>query len=765
MGLHKRLERILSHHEASIQTNWRQKSRSQRQKVLINAWPDIPSVHRPDIAVSMNGGLKHHGHEVKATFTWPYINLEDLLRPKALLIFLNARARHSPDKFAYFDLEMAPLFKLRKEFLDLRQDTFTMDFLGRNTCDEYGQLVEWASHEEQLESLRSGHTIHVDHGIQILTIQRGILRFLDKCVSQLVGDIEIPKKALDTSLEPTTLTDNTDGYSLLHIIAREAPYRLPTELDLNRLIALTSAQKLQAIEHAWGLREDPAYFADAVEQQRDHRNELIPDLAGKLHEHAGDFSLYNKALRHLIMDAHCMIFNWDHISNSLCRLRNLSTKYADIISVDSDLPTGLLYELIETRFFIESVSIDLITMTKTYFPASPPLRKHSYRGNPDDPNKRRISVMPRYSDYKKYDDTLGYLLRLIEMFKERGPRDLFTLHVIMDEFERFMQSGAQAKALISPFMANLLSQLAILTECLHHLHCFQPWARKVENEIEKNYRVLSDRYDALLIHWARIDLAHRSFEKPELCKLGSPRDGKFDYPVLEKRTRASVEKMRSAEAALDRFWEAANAHWLRMAGNTPGALIKDIVGQRTLYRTPIWVEPPPKLPKSVKGALDGIAPPAPFSGHVHDSSKEFTGTFTKPSVPAKTKHRKKNLEVQANLPEQATATPVPEPSAVHAVDKRALKVFRTLFHSPDSPDQPGGIIWTDFLHAMVSVGFGAEKLQGSAWHFTPTALGAERSIQFHEPHPGNKRPFMWARRYGRRLTRTFGWTAGTFELA
>ena len=49
--------------------------------------------------------------------------------------------------------------------------------------------------------------------------------------------------------------------------------------------------------------------------------------------------------------------------------------------------------------------------------------------------------------------------------------------------------------------------------------------------------------------------------------------------------------MRSAEAASNQIWEAANSHWLQMAGNTPGNWIQDIIGERALYRTPAWVEP------------------------------------------------------------------------------------------------------------------------------------------------------------------------------
>ncbi|KAJ4357015.1 hypothetical protein N0V95_002888 [Ascochyta clinopodiicola] len=767
IGYFEYLNTTLLHYEAPIRTQWRKYSRASRQDVLLAAWPNMAKNHRADIAPYMSTSGTSTDDMFK-TSTWPYINLEDLLQPKALLIFLHSRGRHHPDNFAYFDLEMAPLYRMRKELLDLRKDCSTMAFLGRKSRSDYGQLVEWASAEEQSESLRSGRTVHVDHGIQILIIQKGILEFLSQCVSLIIQDIIIQKNSSNivaVQSELSDLSDNTECYSQLSIVAREAPYRLPTKLDLTRLEVMTCAQKRQAIDHAWSLREDPAYFADAVEQKRSHRIELIQDLAGDVHEHAKDFPLYNKALRHLIMDACFSVFFWDHVSKSLTGLREMASKYADDIRLDRDLPADFFMALAEARFFLESYSLDLISMLKTFFPASPPLRDYFYRANPHDANKLVSAVLPRQDTYSIHGKTLRHLMRLIEMMNNKGSRKLLTLHSILDELERFMQNDSDAKALVSPFMASLISQLSVVAECLHQLHSFQPWALKVESEIDKHRMAFSNRYDALLRHWTRIDLAHQSFLKRELCRLGNPRDGKFDYPVHERHSQKKVLKMRASEAALDAFWGAANAHWLQVAGTTPGALIEDIVGERVLYRTPVWVEPSKPGKPTIKLPISN-GPVEPFSAHVHDESKQITGSFQRMSFS--TRHKQKTRRPVA-LEQEPSASPArtqsPDPATIYTVDKRSMKVFKTLFHSPESQDQPGEVTWPNFLHAMVSVGFGAEKLQGSAWHFTPATLAAERSIQFHEPHPGNKLPFKWARGYGRRLTRAFGWTGASFSLA
>lgn len=61
---------------------------------------------------------------------------------------------------------------------------------------------------------------------------------------------------------------------------------------------------------------------------------------------------------------------------------------------------------------------------------------------------------------------------------------------------------------------------------------------------------------------------------------------------------------------------------------------------------------------------------------------------------------------------------------------------------------------------MVDAGFGARKLQRSAWLFA----SEQGKIIFHESHPESKLPMQWARRIARRLNRDFGWTMDTFVL-
>ena len=112
-----------------------------------------------------------------------------------------------------------------------------------------------------------------------------------------------------------------------------------------------------------------------------------------------------------------------------------------------------------------------------------------------------------------------------------------------------------------------------------------------------------------------------------------------------------------------------------------------------------------------------------------------------------------------------TQCPTVEPDIqpVFEVSERALKVFSILFYTQSSEaENIGEVAWSDFLHAMSSVGFAVEKLYGSVWQFTPAELDVDRSIQFHEPHPTSKIPSTVAKRHGRRLNRAYGWHGGMF---
>jgi hypothetical protein len=339
---------------------------------------------------------------------------------------------------------------------------------------------------------------------------------------------------------------------------------------------------------------------------------------------------------------------------------------------------------------------------------------------------------------------------------------LYGLHTVTDEIGRLMQNDPGVNALISPWIASRLSSLAVVSECLHQLHLFKPWSRKIEDDMEINDGTLRSAYKQSFKDW--IPVLGVKFEGSQIYQFADPTDGKFDYPVHRRRNKQNVELLRKAEANLDSFWNAVDQHYRsKSIGTSQHDLVSQLFSSdRAIQRTPEFIEP-----EKTKKPLKDEYVYQPFSTVFHDPTKQVTGAFDRAALSDKQLKPKTrgtagpSTETQPGIPHEAD-----EITTLFTVDKRAHKVFRTLFHSPNNPDTPGEIPWVDFLHAMASVGFSAEKLHGSAWNFTPQTLdvGLDRSIQFHEPHPSSKIPFLWARRYGRRLGRAYGWDADVFRL-
>ncbi|KAF1979664.1 hypothetical protein BU23DRAFT_548872 [Bimuria novae-zelandiae CBS 107.79] len=234
---------------------------------------------------------------------------------------------------------------------------------------------------------------------------------------------------------------------------------------------------------------------------------------------------------------------------------------------------------------------------------------------------------------------------------------------------------------------------------------------------------------------------------------GNPSNGKFRYPVNARQTREGTFQMCAAEAALDKFWGLADTVFRKMRGKCPYDLVKSIVEERTLERTPPWTFIT-RFPNS-----------AAVTQNAHDVDKHVTGSLNKLSISQKTKVKTRGTTDRQVSNGTSVAEPLNARQEVKiVVDERVDRVFKTLFHSPHSANRPRELSWGDFLHAMVSVGFSVEKLQGSSWHFAAQDGSISRPIQFHEPHPMKNLSFNVARRYGRRLTRAFGCDDDTFTL-
>lgn len=714
--------------------------------------------HRPDVEA-----WRRNDNSKTEAYMWPYINLEDLIKPKLLLIFLNARARHQPHEFVHSDLKLAAFGETSGATFPAFLNEYTMLFHGRNTPATYGELVSWDDDDDAFEYMYNGIGMHPGHGLQALEIQQRIWEFLVSCCKHLLQDMPSLTTG-EVQSEPAPPTATEPNVTSLEAIAQEAPYRIPARLDFSRLKALASAERNSREDHLWALREDPSYFADVMNDFAEHRQEMLLDSRGSKHPtiaESGQPLFWNRVLGNVVVTSYFGFATFDEIVKQIGKLKHLAGKYKDEIRPEDDLPSEYMEAFQTLRFILDAAKTDLILQLKVGVYPSPPLRQFCYR-QPQDPISSMIQAAyqpPRQNHAVKR------LMPLLDILWNEQQLFLFGLHTVVDEIERLVQADPEVKALVSSWVAKPLSSLSVVAECLHQLHLYQPWARKIEDGMELKKDELLKVYKESFKGW--LPILGIKFEDAQISHLADPRDGKFNHPLHRRRDKENVDALRKAERNLDDFWVAVDRHYKsRTSGTSQHDMVAHLLSSdRAIQRTPPWIEPI----KNEKAVERQEYVYQPFSTIYHDRTKQITGSFDRVSIsekPTKPKTRGMGAPSDVPTPESPQPTEAGIDQQIFTVDKRTHKVFKALFHSPSNPDLPGEIPWSDFLHAMVSTGFSAEKLHGSAWNFTPRSpdVAVERSIQFHEPHPSNKIPFLWARRYGRRLARAYGWSGDMFRL-
>ena len=189
-----------------------------------------------------------------------------------------------------------------------------------------------------------------------------------------------------------------------------------------------------------------------------------------------------------------------------------------------------------------------------------------------------------------------------------------------------------------------------------------------------------------------------------------------------------------------------------------------------MYRTAPWGD---EVAEPIKPAIMPNQDYQSISNLLHDTASQITGAFDRLSVIHNIKPKTRGIADQdLNVVKEFAVQP-PEPAKfdlerAFSVDKRTYNVFRTLLSAPS--DGIGkvskSVKWAEFRRAMVCIGFSVERLQGSAWQFTPqTNVGIGRNIHFHEPHPDNEITYVITKRMGRRLSRVYDWHRDMLTLA
>ncbi|KAL2277788.1 hypothetical protein FJTKL_15217 [Diaporthe vaccinii] len=741
---HGLLQEILYRHEATIQKRWLKKTRPQKLKILLDAWPNMAVVHRPDFQAFRKEPqhVRHAGTSFREHFMWPFINQEDLAKPKTLLLLLNSRGRHPPSDFAAADNESMHLDKVTFAIVPVFLNCYVLVLNGATDPAEYGKLLAWDDHPEAFDWMHTRKQFLPGEGLLVLEAQHRLMKFLVQCCQSVLHDI--PADVLTSATypvlpEPTLKTEGeANGFEALAVMTMEAPYRVPARLDFSRLTSLLDARASAAEDHLWALREDPSYFAETLLDWRDHRQEMLPDWNGDAHpvtSRVRSSTLWTRVIGTALSEAYLQLEVFAELSRQARGLQSLQAKYATVISPFKDLPEEYLEALLKFRYYVEQMAKGPLNHLKQVAVASPPMRNFFVRQPPPDSVTSMIAVMPK--PRVRMNKTEEHVLWLLRTLWE-DDRNLFLARftIVMDELDRLINSEPTAKEIISAHVASIIGDLSIIAQCMHQLELYQPWANGFEFQSVDYEERLRKAYSEQSTNWAALLVAfrvERSANADKIVHLGNPGGGRFDYPVGKRRTLQNVDKMRQAEANLDAFWENIDTLMKNRGTRVEGTAVEKLLSQgRVLQRTPEWVEPPKAEHAAVSKAMSEVEVDMmltrPFSTFYFDTESSRPVLHSQTSKKIKT-HGTPNAnssqeEEQGN---QADTTLDQQPTL--EVDARAFKTFRTLFHNPNVTSTPGEIPWADFLHALTSTGFVAEKLYGSVWQFRPTRLDVERSIQ------------------------------------
>lgn len=764
------LNAILQRYEELLRKRWAKKTREQRKKILLTAWPNMPAAHRPDLQVLQNESRQQAARgqptvtlERKGCFMWPQINLDGLTKGKALMLLLNSRGRQLPDKFAYSDIDNVHIGYVSRRIVPPFLNEYTMLLSGQSTPETYGRLYAWENNDKAFDWMITGVGLIPGYGLNAMEIQQRILHFLVECCKLILHDVSasgLIDPCVRTQPEPGPIASESNEYLSLAALAAEAPYRVPFWVDFKRLEALVSAKVSETEDNIWLLREDPSYFAETVMEWKEHRQEILPDINGKPHPALAKPLFWNRVLGNVVAEAYGGLMIWKVVHRHILELMRLRDKYHDSISPEKPLPKEYQWCLRRFKHLLEQMEKGPLMNLKTGVPASPPLRSYWIR-QPQDPSSTKIQVQTR--------GKIDYLLFTFTQLFDDEQRFFCGLQTLVEDFERQFQHDLKQKARLSPWVMDQFSQLAFISELQRQLRLYQP--RLFEPFVSSSLDTGDEEATEQAIKWG--------FEKdmsPFANLLNNTKDMKladfiefpernFYYPADKRRTKANTDAMRTAEEHLDNFWSIVDSDYLARTGRTlHDSFPSGLLIERPLQRTSEWIEPKSTRKDKVHAVVDD-PPSALFSRLDLEQRTQRTISQSEPGRPnAKVKTRGQGHNVEPARQPEATQS-IADKQRTFNLNKRAFKVFSTLFHQPSQHEQPGEVSWPDFLYAMVSTGFIPEKLYGSVWQFTPTKLDVERSINFHEPHPHGKIPFRTVRRLGRRLNRAYGWTAANFALA
>ncbi|CAI6341355.1 unnamed protein product [Periconia digitata] len=165
--------------------------------------------------------------------------------------------------------------------------------------------------------MRKQFIINVSIGLLVLEVQDRILEFLVAiCESIISGALPAESaKSVDQKEQPKPAipSDKADSYLSTLELARERPY-LPPRMDVGRLRSIAESYLNGWKNHAWEMRENPAYFQRVYLDWADHAYEQVVDVYEKSQMTE---AAWNRAALFACYEITAQYFTWNLITQLL----------------------------------------------------------------------------------------------------------------------------------------------------------------------------------------------------------------------------------------------------------------------------------------------------------------------------------------------------------------------------------------------------------------------------------------------------------------
>ncbi|KAM0700850.1 hypothetical protein Q7P35_012572 [Cladosporium inversicolor] len=697
---------ILDRREATIHSRWLNKNKAQRRVIILKAWrADMAPSHRPDWECLSNGKTKARGYltyEDWEAMQCPQINQENLTNPRSLLLFLSSRAINHPANFAAADLA-AMNIGIFLQFLECGHlPDYVMMFTAHDDVARYGKLVKVDMQAKANERPHVLQCLPVGEGLLVLQAQERILKFLVACARHILHDVpDMDVFTGPTSPAPKLPDIAATGFASLAVMVAEAPYRVPRQLDPDRIVSLLAAKRSQAADHLRSLREDPGYFYRYSNEVNEHRLERLVDKNGLPNpdlERKHEVEYWTRVLYDSVFIGYLHFEMFMELFTQAGALQQLYISNATTILPEFDLPEPCMHAILKFRYFLNE-ALCLMSQKVPVF-HSLPWREHYF-----------CTVMKKAPGFGsaildwKQPCRLNFIQRRLHKylyrfnaFKKRGssihePENLTMSEIkmygwptLMDGLNSLLESEPEAKAMMTPFVASSIGELSILSECLHQLEIYQPWARTYDSMLtEDRVKLFVSDHDKHLEDTEYLMCRSLYLCGKSLGRLGAPTNGRFAYPIDERMTRENVEALRKAESNLDAFWSVIDTQIIKTFGPVKRTAVHRFVTQSfELQRTPAWVEPRKSTSRGIQPLCTSIAELELDRCHLIEQTNPNDGHTAKSKTKTKTKTRRAAAQVEAQ-DEEALEYDTDDGLPKFAVDTRALKVSRLSFSPQASP--------------------------------------------------------------------------------